>query len=272
MWRHVAALRAALAPLARPADRLCGQGQSQQRGDRDARARRASAPTSSRAANIAARCAAGVPPDKIVFSGVGKTADEMALALEGGLYQFNLEFARRSRDAVGRRDVRWARPRRSASASIRTSPPAPMPRSRPAPPRTSSASPIGDALDAYARAAALPGLKVQGVAVHIGSQLTSLDPLERAFARVGELIARAARAPGTTITRRRSRRRARRALRSRPLPPPPSPADYGAMVCRVAGGWDVAAGVRAGAADRRQCRRAAVARDPGKARARPIRS
>ena len=47
---------------------------------------------------------------------------------------------------------------------------------------------IGDALDAYARAAALPGLPIQGVAVHIGSQLTSLDPLERAFSRVGELI------------------------------------------------------------------------------------
>ena len=75
----------------RPADRLCGEGQSQQRGDRDARARRASAPTWFPAANIGAPSPRALPADKIVFSGVGKTEEEMRLALEGGLYQFNLE-------------------------------------------------------------------------------------------------------------------------------------------------------------------------------------
>src|SRR3546814_5276619 len=50
--------------------------------------------------------------------------------------------------------------------------------------------PIADALEAYRQGRGLPGLAVRGVAVHIGSQLTSLDPLERAFTKIGELIDR----------------------------------------------------------------------------------
>ena len=66
------------------------------------------------------------------------------------------------------------------------------------------AKPPGDAVSVSvatfpnARAASLSGLKIQGVAVHIGSQLTSLDPLERAFTRVGDLI-RELRAEGHDI-------------------------------------------------------------------------
>jgi len=95
--------------------------------------------------------------------------------------------------------------------------------------------PIGDALDAYRRAAALPGLAIQGIAVHIGSQLTSLAPLEAAFAKVGALIGtlRDAGHPilvadlggGIGVPYDPS------------LPPPPGPGDYGEMVRRVAGGW-----------------------------------
>src|SRR3546814_377818 len=61
-----------------------------------------------------------------------------------------------------------------------------------------SAFPIADALEASRQGRGLPGLAVRGVAVHIGSQLTSLDPLERAFTKIGELI-RALRADGHTI-------------------------------------------------------------------------
>jgi diaminopimelate decarboxylase len=81
----------------------------------------------------------------------------------------------------------------------------------------------------------LPGLAVQGVAVHIGSQLTSLAPLERAFTRVGQLIADL-RAAGHDI-------RVADLGGGLGVPydpdqaPPPSPADYGAMVARIAGGW-----------------------------------
>jgi diaminopimelate decarboxylase len=180
--------------------------------------------------------AAGVAPDRIVFSGVGKTEEEMRLALDGGLYQFNLESvaeaemlstvaAGMGRDApVGFR----VNPDVAAGSHAKIS--------------TGAAEnkfgvAIGDALHAYARAAELPGLSVQGIAVHIGSQLTSLDPLDRAFTRIGQLIGEL-RAAGHDI---------RVADLGGGLgvpydpghPPPPSPADYGAMVRRVSSDWDV---------------------------------
>jgi diaminopimelate decarboxylase len=85
-------------------------------------------------------------------------------------------------------------------------------------------------------AAELPGLKVQGIAVHIGSQLTSLDPLERAFTRVGELIGEL-RAAGHDI--RVADLGGGLGVPYDPeLPEPPSPADYGAMVRRITAGWN----------------------------------
>ena len=96
---------------------------------------------------------------------------------------------------------------------------------------------LGEALDAYDRAAALPGLSIQGVAVHIGSQLTSLDPLERAFTRIGALIA-ALRGAGHRIDV--ADLGGGLGVPYDPaLPPPPSPAEYGAMVRRVTAEWDV---------------------------------
>ena len=179
--------------------------------------------------------AAGVAADKIVFSGVGKTEEEMRLALEGGLYQFNLESIDEAEMLSG---VAVAMGR-TAPVGFRINPD--VNAGSHAKITTGAAEnkfgiAIADAPDAYVRVAALPGLKVQGVAVHIGSQLTSLSPLERAFDRVGELI--------------RQLRSAGHAIDVADLggglgvpydpdqPPPPSPAEYGAMVCRVAGGWD----------------------------------
>src|SRR5437764_5001459 len=132
--------------------------------------------------------AAGVQADKIVFSGVGKTEDEMRLALEGGLYQFNLE----SLDEAKMLSSVAIRMGRSAPVGFRVNPD--VAAGGHAKITTGAAEnkfgiAIGNAVQAYSRIAALPGLQVQGVAVHIGSQLTSLDPLERAFTRVGELIA-----------------------------------------------------------------------------------
>ena len=179
--------------------------------------------------------AARIPADKIVFSGVGKTEAEMRLALEGGLYQFNLESLSEAEMLSGVASSMGV----TAPAAFRVNPD--VGAGGHAKITTGAAEnkfgvPIGDALDAYARAAALPGLAVQGVAVHIGSQLTSLDPLERAFTRVGELI--------------RELRAARHDIRVADLggglgvpydpvhPQPPSPQDYGAMVRRIAGGWN----------------------------------
>src|SRR6185369_14841857 len=96
---------------------------------------------------------------------------------------------------------------------------------------------IGDAAEAYARITSLPGLKSQGVAVHIGSQLTNLSPLERAFTRVGELIADL-RAAGHQIDV--ADLGGGLGVPYDPdQPHPPSPAAYGAMVARITRGWDV---------------------------------
>ena len=150
---------------------------------------------------------------------------------------------------------RWDGRRRSASGSIPTSRPAPTRRSRPAPRTTSSASRSADAAEAYARARDLPGLEVSGVAVHIGSQLTSLAPLEAAFEKIGALIRRAAGGRARDLERR-SRRRARRRLRSRRA----AAADARGLRRDGRPGrrrLGRTADLRAGPADRRQCRRPA---------------
>ena len=179
--------------------------------------------------------AAGVAPERIVFSGVGKTEEEMRLALDGGLYQFNLESVAEAEMLSGVAAAMG----RTAPVGYRVNPD--VAAGSHAKISTGAAEnkfgvAIGDALDAYARAARLPGLSVQGIAVHIGSQLTSLDPLERAFTRIGQLIGEL-RGAGHDI---------RVADLGGGLgvpydpghPPPPSPADYGAMVRRVTNGWD----------------------------------
>ncbi|MFL6765470.1 MAG: diaminopimelate decarboxylase [Sphingomicrobium sp.] len=179
--------------------------------------------------------AAGVPGDKIVFSGVGKTEEEMRLALDGGLYQFNLE----SLDEGEMLSAVAAATGRTAPVGFRVNPD--VAAGGHAKITTGAAEnkfgiAIGEAPEAYARVAQLPGLKIQGVAVHIGSQLTSLDPLERAFTRVGELIAEL-RAAGHAITV--ADLGGGLGVPYDPgQPAPPSPAHYGAMVRHIAGGWN----------------------------------
>jgi diaminopimelate decarboxylase len=180
--------------------------------------------------------AAGVPPEKIVFSGVGKTAEEMVLALEGGLFQFNLESVEEAEmlSAVATRLGRTARVGFRVNPDVDAGTHAKI--------STGAAEnkfgvPYAGALEAYARAAGLPGLEVQGVAVHIGSQLTSLLPLRNAFQKVGALIA-LLRAAGHAIS-------VADLGGGLGVPydhaqmPPPSPEDYGAMVREVTEGWDV---------------------------------
>jgi diaminopimelate decarboxylase len=234
MCRHVAALREGLAPLADPLIAYAvkanpnsaviatlantGLGADVVSGGEYRRAR-----------------AAGVSRDKIVFSGVGKTEEEMRLALEGGLFQFNLESLAEAEMLSGVASAMG----RVASIGFRVNPD--VAAGGHAKITTGAAEnkfgiAIGDAVDAYARVAALPGLAIQGVAVHIGSQLTSLDPLERAFTRVGELIGEL-RAAGHEI--RVADLGGGLGVPYDPaVPPPPSPAAYGAMVRRIAGAWN----------------------------------
>ena len=180
--------------------------------------------------------AAGIAPDKIVFAGVGKTEEEMRLALAGGIYQFNLES---SAEAEMLSDVAVSM-ERTAPAAFRVNPDVLAgTHSKISTGAAENKFGIGldDAIEAYAAAARLPNLSVQGIAVHIGSQLTSLDPLERAFTRIGGLIRRL-REAGHDI-RVADLGGGLGILYDPALAPPPSPADYGAMVRRVTDDWNV---------------------------------
>ena len=178
--------------------------------------------------------AAGVPPERIVFSGVGKTEPEMAAALEGGLFQFSLE----SLDEAETLSRVASSMGKETAVAFRVNPD--VVAGTHGKISTGSATdkfgiPIAEAPAAYARVRQLPGLRAQGVAVHIGSQLTKLEPLEAAFIRVGALIAEL-RAAGHDITI--ADLGGGLGVPYDPdLPPPPGPEDYAAMVRRVAGGW-----------------------------------
>ncbi len=180
--------------------------------------------------------AAGIAPDRIIFSGVGKIADEMALGLRSGIGQFNLESEEEAEMlaavAGGLGLVAPVAFRinpdvdAGTHAKISTG---------------KSENKFGIAFErahrAYARARDLPALEVRGVAVHIGSQLTDLAPFEAAFKRIGGLIAEL-RAAGHAITA--ADLGGGLGVPYDPaLPVPPSPAAYGEMVARVTRGWNV---------------------------------
>ena len=180
--------------------------------------------------------AAGVPGEKIVFSGVGKTAAEMALALKGGIYQFNVESlpeAEMLSEVATSLGV-------TAPVALRINPD--VAAGSHAKISTGSAQtkfgiPIASATAAFTRASQLPRLDVRGVALHIGSQLTSLAPFREAFELLGHLIAEL-RADGHQILT--ADLGGGLGIPYDPaLPPPPSPAEYGALVRQVAGGWGV---------------------------------
>lgn len=143
--------------------------------------------------------AAGVPGDRIVFSGVGKTREEMRLALTNGIRQFNLESEPEMRvlsevasemGAVAPVTVR-VNPDVDAKTHAKIST---------GKSENKFGIPIARARDVYAEIASLPGLKAVGIDVHIGSQLTELEPFRQAYQKVAELT-EALRADGHDITR-----------------------------------------------------------------------
>lgn len=180
--------------------------------------------------------AAGIAPDRIVFSGVGKIPAEMRAALEGGLCQFNLESlpeAEMLSEVAASMGLK-------APAAFRVNPD--VDAGSHAKISTGAAHnkfgiPIGDAPAAFAWAKGLPGLDLRGLAVHIGSQIGRLDPLEAAFGKVGETIA-LLRAQGHEIST--ADLGGGLGIHYDPSqPPPPRIEDYGAMVARSTRGWDV---------------------------------
>jgi diaminopimelate decarboxylase len=131
--------------------------------------------------------AAGGDPAKVVFSGVGKTADEMALALQAGIYCFNLESA----TELEVLDEVAARTGHTAPVSVRVNPDVDA-RTHPYISTGLKENKFGltidDALRVYERAAELAHVKVIGVDCHIGSQLTELAPFIDALQRLLALI------------------------------------------------------------------------------------
>ncbi len=141
--------------------------------------------------------AAGVPGRKIVFSGVGKTAREMALALKEGVACFNIE----SEPEMELLSQICQRTGQRAQISIRVNPDVDA--------KTHAKITTGKsdnkfgisfarAREVYARAALLPGLEVVGIDMHIGSQITTLEPFEQAFKLMAELTV-ALKADGHSI-------------------------------------------------------------------------
>jgi len=176
--------------------------------------------------------AAGVPGERIVFSGVGKTRDEMRLALTGGIRQFNVE----SEPEMAVLSAVATEFGVKAPITIRVNPDVDAKTHAKIATGKSENKfgiPISRAREVYAQAAALPGIDVIGIDVHIGSQLTQLEPFELAYQKVAELT-ELLRADGHNI-RRLDLGGGLGIPYTRSNEAPPLPTDYGAMVKRVLG-------------------------------------
>ena len=176
--------------------------------------------------------AAGVAGEKIVFSGVGKTAEEMALAIKGGIRQFNVE----SEPELQLLSCVAVSHNTQVPITIRINPDVDAQTHE----KISTGRkgdkfgiPMAHAREVYAQAARLPGLKVVGIDVHIGSQLTALEPFEQAYGRVAELT-KQLRQDGHTIRRLDLGGGLGIPYHSSNIAPP-LPLEYGAMVRRVLG-------------------------------------
>jgi diaminopimelate decarboxylase len=174
--------------------------------------------------------AAGIPPEKILFSGIGKTEAELRAALDADVLCINIE----SEPELELLSRLAAETGRTARISVRVNPD--VDSGSHAKISTGKSEnkfgiPLGRAREVYARAAKLPGIRVTGADVHIGSQITDLVPLEAAFRLLAEFV-QTLRADGHTITHvdfggglgipYYADREA-----------PPAPAAYAAMVKRV---------------------------------------
>jgi diaminopimelate decarboxylase len=178
--------------------------------------------------------AAGMPGEHIVFSGVGKTAREMHEALDAGLGQFNLESEEEGAElasiAAARGQVAIATLRVNPDVDAKTHAKISTGKSE-----NKFGVPYDRAAEIYARLSALPGLTMRGLAVHIGSQITDLEPSRLAFTKMGELM-RAIRAQGLSVTHMDLGGGLGVPYRAGDVLP--GPAEYGAMVVEVTRDWD----------------------------------
>jgi diaminopimelate decarboxylase len=179
--------------------------------------------------------AAGMDPESVVFSGVGKTAVEMARGLEAGIGQFNIESEEEGLELAA---IALAQGK-VAPAVLRVNPD--VDAGTHGKISTGKAEnkfgvPFDRAAAIYARLATTPGIAIRGLALHIGSQLSSLAPLEAAFTKVGGLM-QAIRAAGHPVTHMDLGGGVGVPYKAGEVFP--QPAEYAAMVDRVTRDWDV---------------------------------
>jgi diaminopimelate decarboxylase len=182
---------------------------------------------------LAKALAAGIPAERIVFSGVGKTVEEMHQALTAGIYQFNVE----SEPELLALDEVAREMNRRAPITLRINPDVDAKTHAKITTGTAETKfgiPFAHARAAYARAAALKNIEIVGIDVHIGSQLTDLEPFAAAFEKVADLT-RTLRADGHSITRLDLGGGLGVPYENNNMPPP-DPAAYGKVVARVTEG------------------------------------
>ena len=176
--------------------------------------------------------AAGVPGERIVFSGVGKTREELRLALEGGVRQINVESEPELRalsEVAAAMGVSAPIARRvNPDVDARTHEKSATGRKE-----DKFGVPLARAREIYAEAARLPGIEVVGIDVHIGSQLTDLAPFEAAYSKVADLTL-ALRTDGHDI-RRLDLGGGLGIPYTRTNAAPPLPTDYGDLIRRTVG-------------------------------------
>lgn len=179
--------------------------------------------------------AAGIPADRIVFSGVGKTEAELAFAVDADLHQINIESAAELETLS---NIARAKQKRVAIA-LRINPDV----GAGAHDKISTGGgeakfgvPIDAAAELYARAAADPHLSIEGLAIHIGSQIRDLAPLEKAFRSLRTLAEQLRRA-GLHVARLDLGGGLGVPYFNEPAPP--SPQDYAAMIARAFDGLAV---------------------------------
>ena len=184
---------------------------------------------------MARALAAGMPAADIVFSGVGKTRAELVRGIEAGIGQFNIEL---EEEGVVLAQLAAARGTK-ARAVLRVNPDVDAgthAKISTGKRENKFGVPIDEAAGIFARLSVLDGLDLRGVAIHIGSQLLDISPLEAAYTRIGAFVAEL-RAAGHTITH--VDLGGGLGVTYKPDDVPPDPADFGAMVARVTKDWDV---------------------------------
>lgn len=184
---------------------------------------------------MARALAAGMPAADIVFSGVGKTRRELLKGLEAGIGQFNIESEEEGEELA---EIA-AEHGYTANCALRVNPDIDAGTHEKISTGKSDNKfgvPIDQAAAMYQRLAALPGMNLRGLAVHIGSQLSDLTPLEQAFEKIGALMA-TIRGQGGTVAHVDLGGGIGVPYKAGEVMP--SPAEYGEMVARVTKGWDV---------------------------------